>query len=68
LILEIASGFGRWAPYLINHCTTYNGVDIAERCIAHCRRTYGPLAMRPILLLGDGLTLAGEFDVAGVLP
>jgi hypothetical protein len=55
LILEIASGFGRWTPYLTNHCTTYNGADIAERCIARCRRTYGPLAMRPISCWVTGL-------------
>jgi ubiquinone/menaquinone biosynthesis C-methylase UbiE len=61
-ILEIAPGFGRWTPYLLNNCSTYYGVDIADRCIAHCRRTYGPLAMRPTFLLGDGLTLAGVPD------
>lgn len=63
-ILEIAPGFGRWTPYLLNHCSRYYAIDIAERCIAHCRRTYGALAGRPTFLLGDGLTLAGIADQA----
>jgi SAM-dependent methyltransferase len=61
-ILEIAPGFGRWTPYLLNNCVHYQGIDIAERCVAHCRRTYGALAGRPGFLLGDGHSLAGIAD------
>jgi SAM-dependent methyltransferase len=63
-ILEIAPGFGRWTPYLINHCSRYYGIDIAARCVTHCRRAYGALHGRPAFLLGDGLSLAGIADSA----
>jgi SAM-dependent methyltransferase len=61
-ILEIAPGFGRWTPYLLAASTRYWGIDIAERCIVHCRRSFGPLASRPRFLLGDGLHLRGIAD------
>lgn len=35
-ILEIAPGFGRWTEHLIPNCSTYLGVDLAERCVTAC--------------------------------
>jgi Methyltransferase domain len=37
----------------------YIGIDISERCVGHCRRTFGPLASRPTFLQGTGMDLAG---------
>lgn len=61
-VLEIAPGFGRWTPYLIDATSQYVGIDISERAVAHCQRTYGPLGIRPRFLLGDGVTLRGVRD------
>lgn len=58
-VLEIAPGFGRWTPYLIASSQHYIGIDISERCVSHCRRTFGPLAGRPKFLVGTGMDLAG---------
>jgi SAM-dependent methyltransferase len=46
----------------LNHCAQYIGVDIAERCVSYCRRTFGQLASKPRFLLGDGLSLASIAD------
>jgi SAM-dependent methyltransferase len=53
-ILEIAPGFGRWTPYLIANSDEYLGVDIAERCVSACRRTFGALTSRPRFIQGNG--------------
>jgi GT2 family glycosyltransferase/CDP-glycerol glycerophosphotransferase (TagB/SpsB family)/glycosyltransferase involved in cell wall biosynthesis len=36
-VLEIAPGFGRWTDYLRKHCKKLIGIDLAKRCIDHCR-------------------------------
>jgi SAM-dependent methyltransferase len=56
-IVEIAFGFGRWVPYLLNYTADYTGVELAERCATFCSRSFGPLSQRPRFLLGDGLSL-----------
>ncbi len=39
-ILEIAPGFGRWTTFLKDLCDHLIVVDIAEKCIAACRRRF----------------------------
>src|SRR3954464_15727991 len=39
-ILEIAPGYGRWTQYLKNCCDRLVVVDLAERCIEHCRERF----------------------------
>ena len=39
-ILEIAPGYGRWTQYLKDLCDQLIVVDLAERCIEHCRTRF----------------------------
>ena len=39
-VLEIAPGFGRWTHYLKDACDELIVVDLAERCIEHCRERF----------------------------
>lgn len=39
-ILEVAPGFGRWTQYLKDLCDRLIVVDLAERCIEHCRKRF----------------------------
>ena len=39
-ILEIAPGFGRWTQYLKDACERLIAVDLAERCVEHCRERF----------------------------
>jgi SAM-dependent methyltransferase len=39
-ILEIAPGFGRWSQFLRHLCDRLLLVDLAERCIEHCRQRF----------------------------
>jgi 2-polyprenyl-3-methyl-5-hydroxy-6-metoxy-1,4-benzoquinol methylase len=39
-ILEIAPGFGRWTQFLKDLCDQLVVVDLAERCIEHCRERF----------------------------
>ena len=39
-ILEIAPGFGRWTQFLLEHCDTLIGVDLAPKCIEACRQRF----------------------------
>jgi hypothetical protein len=39
-ILEIAPGFGRWTEFLRRQCLSLVVVDLAENCIAACRRRF----------------------------
>jgi SAM-dependent methyltransferase len=39
-LLEIACGFGRMTQYLLGNCESYTGVDLVERCVAHCRQRF----------------------------
>ena len=61
-ILEIALGFGRWTPFLLNYCTRYIGIDISEVAVTHCQRAFSPLPGRPQFILGDGLHLSPATD------
>jgi len=36
-ILEIAPGFGRWTKFLLPLAGKYQGVDISDACVAHCK-------------------------------
>ena len=61
-LLEIAPGFGRWVPYLIDNSESYIGIDMSERCIDHCRRSYAAFAKKPRFIVGDGVLLNGVAD------
>lgn len=39
-LLELGPGFGRWTQYLLPTCTSYLGVDLADRCIAACEERF----------------------------
>ena len=39
-ILEIAPGFGRWTHYLKGHCRRMILVDLAPKCIEHCKELF----------------------------
>lgn len=39
-LLEIASGYGRWTEFLLPHCQSYHGIDLAERCVFACRQRF----------------------------
>jgi len=39
-VLEIAPGFGRFTHYLKDVCDRLVAVDIAERCVAHCKERF----------------------------
>lgn len=39
-ILEIGPGYGRWTHYLKDLCDRLVVVDLAQRCIDHCRRRF----------------------------
>jgi SAM-dependent methyltransferase len=39
-ILEIGPGFGRWTQFLKDACDRLVIVDLAERCIDHCRERF----------------------------
>jgi len=61
-ILEVASGCGRWTPYLLNNSDRYTGIDIIESLVLHCRRVFGALRSHPVFLLGDGFYFNGVQD------
>lgn len=58
-ILEIGPGFGRWIPYLLAHCRSYVGIDISERAVSYCRRTFPAGSLSRRFLVGDGSTFLG---------
>lgn len=39
-ILEIAPGFGRWTHFLKEVCDHLIAVDLAQKCVAHCRERF----------------------------
>jgi SAM-dependent methyltransferase len=43
-ILEIAPGFGRWTQFLLQHCETYIGVDLAPKCADACSERFASRA------------------------
>ncbi len=62
-ILEIAPGFGRWTQFLLEHCDTLIGVDIAPKCVDACR---GRFADRPGVTfeVNDGHSLPTVTDLS----
>jgi SAM-dependent methyltransferase len=43
-ILEVAPGYGRWTQFLKDACEQLVIVDLAERCIEHCRERFSTSA------------------------
>jgi SAM-dependent methyltransferase len=39
-MLEIAPGYGRWTPYLLDHADDYIGIDVAAECVEACRERF----------------------------
>jgi len=62
-LLEIAPGYGRVTAFLLEHCRTYTGVDVTERCVAACRERFaGREGAR--FELNDGASLAAVADAS----
>jgi SAM-dependent methyltransferase len=66
-ILEIAPGYGHWTQYLKDACHQLIVVDLAERCIEHCRERFAD-ATNIEYHVNDGRSLAmvddGSIDFA----
>ncbi len=60
-ILEIAPGFGRFTQFLAAHCERLIGVDLAERCVSHCRNRFQNLPHLEFHV-NNGLTLTSVPD------
>jgi len=60
-ILEIAPGYGRWTQYLKDLCDRLIVVDLAERCIDHCRERFAS-ASNLEYHVNDGRSLAMVAD------
>lgn len=70
-MLEIAPGFGRWTQFLKDLCNQLVIVDLAERCISHCRERFADAVNieyhvndgRSLEMVADGtVDLAFSFD------
>jgi SAM-dependent methyltransferase len=70
-VLEIAPGYGRWTQYLKDLCDELVVVDLAERCIDHCRERFAGASNieyhvndgRSLAMIADGsIDLAFSFD------
>lgn len=61
-MVEIATGFGRWTRYLVDHANSYTGFDLVEKCVAHCENVYGGPNRR--FIANDGLHLTGVADAS----
>lgn len=59
-IVEIAPGHGRWTHFLLEHCDSYIGVDIAQSCIEACTKRFAGAAAD--FRVTDGTTLTGVAD------
>lgn len=63
-LLEIAPGFGRWSQYLLPRCTSYLGVDLAERCAVACQERFkGYEHARFAVNDGSSLPMVGDDSV-----
>lgn len=54
--MEIAPGFGRWTQFLLDHCDTLVGVDLASKCVEACRERFADVP-RARFEVNDGRTL-----------
>lgn len=55
-LVEIAPGNGRWTQYLLPHCTSYLGVDVAELAVTTCRERFSGNSGAQFAV-NDGLSL-----------
>jgi ubiquinone/menaquinone biosynthesis C-methylase UbiE len=62
-ILEIAPGYGRWTPYLLDHCERYAGVDLSAECVDACRRRFAEVDHAQFHV-GDGRSLTSIDDAS----
>jgi SAM-dependent methyltransferase len=61
-ILEIATGHGRWTPYLLRFCDRFVGVDLLESCAAACRERFSDEHASFHANDGASLTMVDEAD------
>jgi len=61
LLVEIATGHGRWTQFLRSHCQRLIGFDLDEGCIAACRRRLAD-DERLTFQVNDGRSLPGVAD------
>jgi len=54
-ILEIAPGHGRWTQFLLAHCTSLIGIDLAPSCVERCNKRFGQYPNLEFKV-NDGLT------------
>src|SRR5262249_34368406 len=59
-VVEIATGYGRWAKYLIDEAASYTGFDLIEKCSKFCLDLYGGPNRK--FVSNDGLHLVGVED------
>ncbi len=62
-ILEIAPGFGRWTKFLIPACDEFVGIDLSEKCVEACRKTFAA-AKHARFAANDGRSLAAAADAS----
>jgi ubiquinone/menaquinone biosynthesis C-methylase UbiE len=62
-ILEIAPGFGRWTEFLLPHCSTLIGVDVAPKCEEVCAERFAD-DPRARFFTNDGHSLPMVDDAA----
>jgi SAM-dependent methyltransferase len=60
-IVEIAPGFGRWTGYLIKQCESYQGFDLAQKCVDACRARFSG-ERKAQFNVTDGMSLPGVKD------
>jgi SAM-dependent methyltransferase len=54
--VEIAPGNGRWTQYLLPHCRSYLGIDVAELAITTCQERFSEYS-NVKFAVNDGLSL-----------
>lgn len=60
-ILEIAPGFGRWTQFLKTQCSSLIGIDLAEKCVEHCRSRFAADS-HLTFVANDGISLEAVPD------
>jgi cyclopropane fatty-acyl-phospholipid synthase-like methyltransferase len=60
-VLEVGSGFGKWAKVLANHYLTYTGLEVIPARVQHATALYGSKAVRFENLSDE--QYCGKYDV-----
>jgi SAM-dependent methyltransferase len=62
-ILELAPGFGRWTRFLVHACESYVGIDLSEKCVEECSKSFLD-ANHARFFANDGYSLALVADAS----